>query len=177
MGSHSSQERGIVAHSPFGEAYTALHYLTHINIPIGIHGANMNIEQAQYVLVTLAKRKEMKRIFGELFEFGPECKGKRIGRAIVHELIAREMNEVVNNDFCNNLKTVLEGYLVRATKSRGKQYYSGIRVRKLADRQELEEAYNTHDSTVRHQTPYNPEQFMQPGVKAAIAKIDGENNE
>ena len=137
----------------------------------------MNIEQAQYVLVTLAKRKEMKRIFGELFEFGPECKGQRLGRAVVHELIAREMQEVVNNDFCTNLKIVLEGYLVRGTKSRGKQYYSNIRVRRLSDRQELEEAYSAHDSTVRDQTPYNPEKFVQPGVKAALAKIDGENDE
>jgi len=136
----------------------------------------MNVEEAQYILVTLAKRKEMKRIFGELFEFGPECKGKRIGRAVVHELIAREMQEVVNNDFCNNLKTVLEGYLIRATKSRGKQYYSGLRVRRLADRQELEEAYSVPDPTVRDQTPYNPEQFMQPGVKAAIEAFDKERD-
>jgi hypothetical protein len=136
----------------------------------------MSVEQAQYVLVTLAKRKEMKRIFGELFEFGPECKGKRIGRQVVHELIAREMQEVVNNDFCNNLKTVIEGYLVRPTKSRGKQYYSGLRVRRLADRQELEEAYNTHDSSVRDQIPLESEKFMQPGTKAGIEAFDKERN-
>ena len=132
----------------------------------------MNREEALHVLQTIELRKRIKQAFGELFECGADARRKRMGRAVVHELIARELGEVVNNAFVHNVKVVLANHMVRATASRGKQYYSGVTVRRLADREELQDAYSQHDSTVRDQIGFEHEVKLRPGVKAGIDQFD-----
>lgn len=136
----------------------------------------MDIAEAHYILTVVAKRKEIKRVFGELFEFGPECYSKRISRQVVHEMVARELGEVVNNDFVNNLKAVLSGYLIRSTASKGKQYYSDLRVRRLKDRQEMQESHAIHDPTVRDQVPFESEPYIHPNIKKQIADLNNQRH-